>query len=136
MYLATSADSTTFLVDTVPNDNKQFATYQFRNSIVLIWVKTVKKTDVNNATFTGTLNHFAIDTTNAQMAVVSIVTYRDGSILNSGNSNIQWTDIVPGSIAEAFVSYCKSWHDLQLKLKFMKNGVLFEIDHPWMYKFL
>ena len=136
MYLAISADSTTYLVDTVNNDNKQFTTYQFRNNIVLIWIKTIQKDNLHNETFTGSLSHCAVDTTNSQTAIVSVVTYKDGNVTYTGNVNPQWSDVVPGSIAEAFVSYCKSLHNLNLKLDFMKNGAIFEINHPWTYKFL
>jgi len=136
MYLATSADSTTFLVDTVPNDNKQLVNYDGHNNVVLIWVKTVTKEASKQEKFTGTLTHFAIDTANAQMAVTSIVSYVDGNITNSGNNVPNWIDIPPGSVGETLVNYCRSLHNLNLKLNFMKNGVTFEINHPWTYKFL
>jgi hypothetical protein len=127
MYLSTSIDSTTQMVDTLRNDIKQLATYDGHSNVVLIWVKTTNAKSAKKE-FDWSITHVAIDTANNQMEIKSGTAYKNGNIIGSVNNDYpKWTDVVPESIGEQYIFYCRALHDKKLMMNLFMDSIVHDI---------
>jgi len=132
MYLATSIDSATQMIDTLSGDIKQLATYDGHNNIVFIWVKiTAAKSAKKESPFDSSVVHIAIDTTTNQMQIKSVTAYKKGNIISSGGIEYpKWNDIIPESVGESYIKYCRALHDKKLMIDLIFNAYLHDPKYP------
>jgi hypothetical protein len=129
MYLSTSTDSTTYMVDTSANDIRQLATYDLHSNVVLIWIKnSYPKSTKTWALFDSSISHIAVDTTNSQIELTSMTAYKDGNVVNTGTIYPKWTDVIPETMGEAYIRYCQALHNKKLLADLIVNAALHDVE--------
>lgn len=122
MYLTKSSDSTVYMVDTLGVDIKRTDFYDGHRNVILIWIKSSNKITEKNETWT---RRFAVDTTINQMEVKSYITYQGGKVVKTGTiDHPSWYDVVPESVGESFVEYCRALNDKKLMFKVIVRAAM------------
>ncbi len=110
MYISRSDDNRILLVDTIRADIKQDEKGSYYPThTVTFWIMWYKKS-VNNKkkTIIKLIEKIIADTVNNKYQTSTTVEYKNNVVVHSDDMTYDWSDVIPGTMAEEFIKFAKA----------------------------
>ncbi|WDF81266.1 hypothetical protein PQ469_14735 [Mucilaginibacter sp. KACC 22773] len=135
LFISKTYNHTYLFIDTIRDDIKQDVDTRYGEShTVSFWIMYYTKTTKNKKSIIEkNVQKIKVDTVSGQYQTSNMVLYRNFKVVNSDPAIWDWTEPVPGTMAEFYIKFAKSVNNKKIRDQFLVTSFLSEGTYPKLY---